>query len=86
MADISLNLVVIRVLDIERAASFYRALGLNPEPEQHGKGPLHYAAQAGAAIFEIYPRKSEADSTASTQIGFQVASVAAVLEVLQGVG
>ena len=86
MAEISLNLVVLRVSDVERAAEFYRLLGLRLEPEQHGKGPLHYAAEAGAAVFEIYPRKSGTDSMASTRIGFRVDSIAAILEVLQEAG
>lgn len=86
MADVSLNLVVIRSLDIDRAAQFYRLLGLPLEKHRHGAGPLHYAAELGAVVFEIYPGKSEADAATSVRLGFQVVSLDAVVAALQQVG
>jgi catechol-2,3-dioxygenase len=39
-----INLIVIRVSDIDRSAAFYRALGLVLVKERHGTGPEHYSA------------------------------------------
>jgi len=86
MTDIALNLVVIRSLDIERVAKFYRALGLPLQEHRHGSGPLHYAAELDSAVFEIYPRKSDTDGTTSVRLGFRVASLDAAIAALQEVG
>ena len=86
MSDISLNLVVIRSPDIDRAATFYRALGLTLTAHRHGKGPIHYAAELGTVVFEIYPRKAETDSTTSVRLGFHVPSVDAAVLAIQEAG
>lgn len=41
--------------DVERTRSFYERLGLKFVREQHFGGPLHYAAQVGGDVFEVYP-------------------------------
>lgn len=45
MSPISLNLVVLRSRDIDRAAEFYRCLGLEFTRHRHGIGPKHFAAE-----------------------------------------
>lgn len=70
----SLNLVVIRTADLDRACCFYEVLGLKLQREQHGKGPLHFSADVDGITFEIYPQGSD-PSTAGLRLGFQVPSV-----------
>ncbi len=75
-----LSLLVLRCCDVESTRNFYGGLGLHFEPEQHGSGPLHYAAEVGGMVVEIYPLKSgqmEADD--STMLGFQVGALEGVL-------
>ena len=71
------NLVVIRCADIERAATFYRALGLVLTRESHG-GPVHYSSQLGDCVFELYPLKPGASST-GVRLGFVVSDVNSIL-------
>jgi predicted enzyme related to lactoylglutathione lyase len=81
MHDVALNLVVIRSADLERAAVFYKTLGLSFTKHRHGAGPEHLTCEIGSLIFEIYPRAGESDATTSTRIGFCVPSVdAAIIE------
>lgn len=76
MPSPKLNLVVIRSGDIERAAVFYQTLGLALDPEKHGTGPRHYAAQLGELAFEVYPTGSR------PRLGFWVVSLADTLAAL----
>lgn len=69
------NLTVIRSTDIERAARFYRALGLTLSLHSHGGGPAHYAHERDGHTFEIYPLADGAQATSSTRIGFAVALI-----------
>ena len=46
MPNVSLNLVVIRSTDFERAASFYAVLGLTFVKHRHGTGPEHSPAKS----------------------------------------
>lgn len=64
------NLLVIRVADLEASRRFYEALGLDFQVEKHGSGPEHLSYALSGFVFEIYPRRSEADSTSSVRIGF----------------
>ncbi len=86
MADVQINLVVIRTADMERSAQFYQLLGLNFVKHRHGKGAEHYASETGPVVFEIYPNQGEAGSNSSLRIGFQVASVDEVVVALQDAG
>ena len=69
------NLTVIRSSDLERAALFYKALGLPLSRHSHGSGPMHYAFEENGHTFEIYPLGDDALPTTSTRLGFSVASV-----------
>ncbi len=86
MAPVSLNLVVLRVPDLARAADFYSALGLTFEKHAHEKGPEHFAAELGSTVFELYPQGSEEGATKNARVGFQVVDAVIVLSRLEGKG
>lgn len=69
------NLVVLRVADIDRAAAFYRLLGFEFLKHAHGTGPPHYASDGDGFVFELYPATPEQGVSSSTRIGFAVANV-----------
>ncbi len=85
MVEPTLNLVVIRAADLERAAHFYGALGVRFERERHGSGPEHLAGRAGSVVLEIYPQTDAAD-TSATRLGFCVASLSDALAAVQANG
>jgi catechol 2,3-dioxygenase-like lactoylglutathione lyase family enzyme len=70
-----LNLVVLRVADVDRSAAFYGLLGLAFVKHAHGSGPQHYAWECDGFVFELYPGSAEQPVSASTRIGFRVADV-----------
>lgn len=74
------NLIVLRSRDLERAHSFYSALGLSFTRHAHGKGPVHLASESEGQVFEIYPLIGDAVPTSSTRIGFSVGSVDATFD------
>jgi predicted enzyme related to lactoylglutathione lyase len=81
-----LNLVVIRVADFERSASFYRSMQMPLTKERHGAGPDHYSVDLGGVVMELYPRRSEAEATTQTRIGFVVDKLDEVLAASQASG
>lgn len=85
-SPIILNLLVIRSPDIDRAVKFYQQLGITFDRHAHGKGPEHYAADIQGFIFEIYPQKNAGEITTNTRIGFSVADVDSVIEMLRLTG
>lgn len=82
---IQLNLIVIRSSDIEKSASFYSCFGLDFTKEQHGNGPVHYAAYLGDVVFEIYPL-NKCIPTTSLRLGFEVSSIKEIEEKLAEAG
>ena len=80
------NLIVLRSRDLDRAESFYSALGLRFVRHAHGRGPVHLASEAAGQVFEIYPQQGDADSTRAARIGFAVPSVDAAYLALLGAG
>jgi len=80
----SLSLIVLRTPDLERAVDFYEHLGLEFVREQHGAGPVHYSAQLGRVVLELYPcaGKVERGGPADVRVGLEVDSIADVLEQL----
>lgn len=80
------NLIVLRSRDLERAAAFYQALGLELKRHAHGTGPIHLTSELPGHVFEIYPLSDEALPTSSTRIGFAVPSVDEVYLALLEVG
>ena len=78
----ALNLVVLRSSDIERAMTFYSKLGLKFTRHRHGKGPEHYSAELGGAVFELYPLSEDGSSSLGTRVGFVVPSVDETIKTL----
>jgi len=86
MSHAHLNLVVIRVRDMELAHRFYTALGLSFKKHSHGQGPQHYAAENEGIVFEIYPAMTDAELTSNLRLGFKVKKVAGILAQLEEIG
>jgi uncharacterized protein len=76
----SLNLVVLRVANLEISANFYRHLGFQFSRHQHGNGPEHFAAETPGGVFELYPLSKTSAASQGTRIGFSVPSVDAVVD------
>lgn len=78
-----LNLVVIKSARPEQVLAFYRLLGLAFVQEQHGKSPVHWAAESNGAVFEIYPHEGEFSGCDTVRIGFAVPSLNDVVSAIQ---
>lgn len=51
-----LNYLVLYARDPAASAEWYAdALGLHFTREQHGDGPVHYSAEIGGTVLELYP-------------------------------
>ncbi len=72
---LSLNLLVIRSSDSEKAVAFYSCLGLEFAHHRHGNGPEHFAAELPGGVFEIYALAPGAPPTTGTRLGFAVRSI-----------
>lgn len=72
-----LNLLVLRVADLDRAHAFYAALGLTFDRHRHGSGPEHLASTGPVThlTLELYPKRSADDDTSRTRLGFAVADL-----------
>lgn len=81
----SLNLIVLRSADIDQAARFYTALGLQFIKHRHGSGPEHYSSIVAQIVFELYPL-GKLPPTIGTRIGFSVEDVDVTVPVLVAVG
>ena len=67
------NLLVIKTNQLETTRQFYQSIGIQFQKHQHGKGPVHYAAEMGSFVFEIYPlADQQALVDSSTRLGFEV--------------
>ncbi|HUG18712.1 MAG TPA: VOC family protein [Planctomycetaceae bacterium] len=83
MTAARLNLLVIRSQEPARTVHFYELLGLRFQEEQHGKGPVHWAAESGSLVMEIYPAQSECEVERTTRLGFEVVDVESILASLR---
>ena len=90
MTTSSVNLIVLRVRDLEESLRFYRALGLTFVQEQHGSGPVHYACELDSMVVELYPGEPgaalERKMAGATMLGFQVDSLDSIIETLEQLG
>lgn len=86
MSNASPSLIVLRTADLDAALAFYRAIGIEFLEEQHGNGPVHYAAELDGMVLEIYPGEPgsapDRKQGGATMLGFRVNSVDAVLAAL----
>jgi lactoylglutathione lyase len=72
--------LVLFAADPGATAAFYRAVGVDLDDEDHGEGPVHFAAELGPVHFAIYPagtpgRAPERRSGGSCFPGFYVRSL-----------
>jgi predicted enzyme related to lactoylglutathione lyase len=81
----SLNLLVLRSSDIERAKAFYACFGMTFTRHAHGTGPEHYAHEDDAGVFEIYPAAPGA-SPDTGGLGFAVPRLESVADALRATG
>jgi lactoylglutathione lyase len=80
--NVSLNLLVLRSPNVERARVFYAALGLQFESHRHAAGPEHLSALLhGGGVLEIYPAPNGVQSQ-GIRLGFRVESVDRAVEAL----
>lgn len=82
----SLNLLVIRVSDIERSRPWYEDLGFSFAREQHGSGPVHYAAEQQGFVLELYPASAKNPVSAGVRLGFMVSAFDAVVSAKASAG
>lgn len=80
------NLVVLRSGEIDRAVTFYNAMGLSFTKHRHGTGPEHYSSEVAGFVFEIYPLGSNQQPTTSARIGFSVDDVDSAVRSLEEAG
>ncbi|MGW1839612.1 VOC family protein [Streptomyces sp. NPDC002067] len=65
-------LMVIYTDHLEESREFYGQLGMSFEREQHGRGPIHYAATfPDGTVLELYPA-TERRPVTSARLGFHV--------------
>ncbi|GAB3278903.1 hypothetical protein GCM10027589_05170 [Actinocorallia lasiicapitis] len=50
--------LVIYTASLNECRSFYTSLGLTFTTEQHGTGPIHYAAELPHLLLELYPPRN----------------------------
>ena len=86
MTSPRLNLIVIRSLEATRAIAFYQLLGISFKEEQHGRGPVHWAADLEGLVLEVYPAENADEVKSSIRLGFEVEDVAATVETLRSAG
>lgn len=65
-----LNLLVLHCRDIQVSKQFYQSLGMQFVQEQHSNGPVHFAAECGGMVFELYPLKPS-EAADNIRLGFQ---------------
>ena len=81
-SSVALNLVVIYTANLDAAARFYSAVGLNLQPEKHGRGPEHFAADLAGTVVELYPH-SAGKPCGGSRVGFRIAALEPTLEALR---
>ena len=85
MGQPKLNLLVIRSVATTQTVSFYSILGFVFVQEQHGKGPVHWAANLGSLVFEIYPATPN-ESANLIRLGFAIDEIAKTVDALRFAG
>ncbi|MCC9602855.1 VOC family protein [Stieleria sp. JC731] len=83
MTSPQLNLLVIRSTEPVRTVSFYEMLGLRFQEEQHGSGPIHWAAELDALVMEVYPAQAPDEVDRTTRIGFSVDDIESILATMR---
>ena len=90
MKAASLSLLVLRPSRLEAMRSFYEALGLTFVEDKHGAGPVHYSAQLGSTVLEIYPGETSPPinrkGSGAAMLGVSVESIDLVIAQVQAQG
>jgi hypothetical protein len=87
MAATVLQLLVLKTSHVDSLRAFYECLGLQFATEKHGNGPLHFAAEIGTMVLEIYPLgQGESAQADATRLGFAIPQPELVLKALQELG
>ncbi len=80
-------LLVLKTADTQLLREFYEMLGFEFQEEQHGGGPVHFAAKLGDGVFEIYPLTGDDErADATTRLGFTVAGLDRTMQRIQDEG
>lgn len=85
MPEIHVNLIVLRVADLDRSATFYEAMGMEFDRHSHGNGPEHLASVLGDIVFELYPATDKQPVSVSTRTGLCVDDLDATLALVTAV-
>ena len=78
----ALNLLVIYTGDLQAAAKFYTAIGLDLKREKHGRGPEHLAAHLAGTVVELYPCPA-GGVRGGSRIGFRIPALDTALDALR---
>jgi catechol 2,3-dioxygenase-like lactoylglutathione lyase family enzyme len=88
---IGVGAIVLFSDDPVKTADFYRAIGLELAAEDHGDGPVHFAAELEGCHFAVYGSESAGRAPGPrvggcTFVGLTVESVVAALQVARDFG
>jgi predicted enzyme related to lactoylglutathione lyase len=86
VADVSLQLLVLKTHDVSTVVAFYQSLGFTFTEEQHGNGPPHHSAPLGEGNLEIYPLPDDQTVDSTTRLGFAIADPDAAVNSADSVG
>lgn len=87
MADVLLNLLVLKTRQVEQLRRFYQTIGVELAEERHGTGPVHFAGRAGDVVIEVYPLPDDGSQVdSSIRLGFAVENLAQIVQALEGFG
>jgi hypothetical protein len=79
-----IRLLVIRSENPKQIADFYSLLNLKFDYHKHGNSPMHYSAQIGTLILEIYPlSKNQIEVDKTLRLGFAIENFENVLDELR---
>lgn len=67
--------LVLFTSDVDAAVRFYRAVGVPLAEEDHGEGPVHFAAELGDVHFALYPAPHPGRAPARRSAGASFAGV-----------
>eukprot|EP01035_Chromulina_nebulosa_P044406 gene44406-60138_t len=68
-----IRLLVLRTGNTEVLADFYSLLGMTFDYHKHGNSPMHYSANIGQTILEIYPlAKDQTEADKNLRLGFAI--------------
>lgn len=83
---VSIDLLVLRCLDVDVTRSFYEHIGVEFTREKHGSGPEHYATQLGSILIELYPATGSRQPEVGLRIGLAVDDANATAKMLEAAG